>query len=67
MKLKTIEEYNKEKQKFYDFMNNNRTGIACPQCGDEMLETNPGVILTSNPPQKNVHCPTCKYKSYILA
>jgi DNA-directed RNA polymerase subunit RPC12/RpoP len=43
------------------------TGIQCPQCGDELLETNPGTLLMSNPPQKNVHCPTCKYKSYIIA
>jgi len=43
------------------------TGVQCPNCGDELIETNPGVILTSYPEQKSVHCQNCKYSNYILA
>jgi DNA-directed RNA polymerase subunit RPC12/RpoP len=43
------------------------TGIACPHCGDELQDTNPSVVTTSLPPQKAVHCNTCKFKSFIVA
>lgn len=67
MKLKSIEEYNKERMTFFSNNVQVNTGIACPQCGDEMKESNPGMILLSNPPKKTVHCDTCKYSSFILA
>ena len=41
-------------------------GIACPMCKGELVDTNPGVILTSNPPQKNVHCPVCAWSGHRL-
>ena len=65
--MKTIEEHNKERINSFRVLEKVGTGIQCPQCGDELLETNPGTLLMSNPPQKIVHCPTCKYKSYIIA
>lgn len=37
-------------------------GIACPECGEELFDTNQMVTLTSNPPQKNIHCSSCDYK-----
>ena len=37
-------------------------GLACPLCGEELIDTNPGIILISNPPQKEIHCSNCAYK-----
>lgn len=36
-------------------------GIACPECGKELVDTNPSVTLTSNPPQKRVGCRRCRW------
>jgi DNA-directed RNA polymerase subunit RPC12/RpoP len=62
--MKTLEEYEEEKRKLRF---EHGTGIQCPACGDELVESDPGVILTSNPPRKTVHCQTCKYKNTITA
>jgi predicted RNA-binding Zn-ribbon protein involved in translation (DUF1610 family) len=42
-------------------------GIACPKCGEELMDTNPNMTLTSHPAQKNVHCPKCGYTGYRIA
>jgi len=39
-------------------------GVKCPKCGEELMDTYPNMILTSDPPQKNVHCPKCDHKGY---
>jgi len=39
-------------------------GIACPKCGNELMDTNPMMTLTSHPAKKDVHCPKCEYKGY---
>jgi len=39
-------------------------GIACPKCGAELFDSFPGIVLASNPPQKNIHCDKCGYKGY---
>lgn len=41
-----------------------KNGCICPNCGEELYDTNPSIILTSHPAQKNVHCNTCNYKGY---
>lgn len=62
--MKTIEEYEAEKS----FLRNNQgTGIQCPACGDELIESNPNHILLTYPARKAVHCQTCKYKNTITA
>ena len=65
--MKDISEHNREKYKHLIEKLSYKTGIQCPHCGEEMLETNPSVLLMSKPPQKNVHCPSCKYKTYIVS
>jgi len=67
VKLKSIEEYNKERMTFFSNNIEANTGIACPQCGDQLKESNPGMLLMSNPPRKSVRCDTCNYSSSILA
>ena len=62
--MKTLEEYEAEKIQLREKQG---TGIQCPACGDELVLSNPYFVLTSYPPQKAVHCPTCKYKNTITA
>lgn len=62
--MKTVDEYEEEKRLARQ---NHGTGIQCPQCGDELIESNPLMILTTYPARKAVHCPTCKYQNTITA
>jgi transposase len=68
--MKTLSEHNAEKEKAYhemQIMNDpHPNGIACPECGHELWDLHPMVILTSDPPQKEVFCPKCKYHGYRL-
>jgi hypothetical protein len=43
-----------------------RNGIACPKCGNELMDSNPMATLTSHPAQKDVHCSKCEYKGYRI-
>ena len=56
LRLKSLEEHNEERSKYWRgaITLERKNGIACPLCGDELLDTNHMVTLTSNPPQKNV-------------
>jgi hypothetical protein len=62
--MKTIEEYEEEKRLLRE---RHGTGIQCPACGDELVLSEPGIVLLSNPPRKKVHCNTCKYHNTITA
>ena len=39
-------------------------GIACPDCGEELMDKTPAMILSSYPPQKNTVCSKCDYVGY---
>jgi DNA-directed RNA polymerase subunit RPC12/RpoP len=43
-----------------------RNGIACPKCGNELMDSNPMMTLTSHPAKKNVHCSKCGYTGYRI-
>lgn len=64
--MKTVEEHNKSRRVRYDNYDD-RSGIQCPHCGDEMKYSEPSVMLLSYPPQKHVHCDSCKYKTTVIA
>ena len=36
-------------------------GHTCPKCKGKLRDSYPNTILTSDPPQKNVHCSECDY------
>ena len=68
--LKPLDEHNSEAWSTQTgwFSNEPRpNGIACPKCGNELMDTNPMMTLTSHPAQKNVHCPKCGYTGYRIA
>jgi hypothetical protein len=68
--LKSLDEYNGERVQYHFNLMSEQprlNGIACPKCGEELVDTNPMVTLTSYPPQKNVNCLKCEYIGYRIA
>lgn len=41
------------------------TGIACPECGEELQSTR--TMLMSNPPKIPLVCPNCKFRTTVVA
>lgn len=39
-----------------------KNGIACPNCGAELFDSNIFEIRSSHPPQYRTHCESCDYK-----
>lgn len=39
-----------------------KNGIACPNCGAELFDSNVFVKLSSYPPQHRTHCESCDYQ-----
>lgn len=68
--LKDLQEYNAEKMEWHTNMGDTsprKNGIACPECGGELYDSAPNVTLTSNPPQKHIHCDNCDYNGTRIA
>jgi len=69
--MKSLKEFNAERwedHRSIQELNKSRpNGIACPQCGKELWDSDPTVTLTSYPAQKNVYCPACGYNGYRIA
>lgn len=40
----------------------NTNGIECPNCGEELYDSDDGVVLLSSPGQKHILCYNCNYK-----
>jgi len=65
VKLTSLEESNSINRKQYE----NKyapvpNGISCPDCGEELVDSRPGVRLLSSPPKTNTACTSCDYKGY---
>jgi len=68
--MKTLEDHNRERGEIHNEANSKKpvkNGIACPNCGDELLDSSPMNLLLSNPPKKDVHCDSCGFKNYRIA
>jgi len=64
MELKSLAEHNTHMQnlQMWDSIVQSRpNGIACPECGKELLDTNPNFALLTSPVQYRVHCSACDY------
>lgn len=68
MVLKSLEGHNKEAREHYRDMDKypRSNGLACPNCGRELMDSDP-MMLTSSPPQRNVHCSGCGFIGYRVA
>ncbi len=69
-RLISLEEHNEIiRQSAHDpFCNESMpNGVACPDCGDELYDTMPNMMLSMMPPKKHVHCRKCGYRGGRLA
>lgn len=68
--MKSLEEYNKERMRlWFNILQKNTNkpnGLECPKCGKELHDTNPGIVLTSQPPKIKIHCPSCGYTGFRI-
>ena len=71
--MKSLEQHNEDRRRALDNIKLPRArgpqpnGIACPECGHELVDPYPEATLMSNPPQKSVSCPQCPFTGYRLA
>ena len=68
--LKILDEHNSQATTFQTNMYQNKpqpNGISCPSCGEELMDTNPMITLTSFPAKKDVNCSKCNYTGYRVA
>lgn len=62
MPLKPLDEFNAERSESYAIASKpHPNGIACPKCGAECVDSNPGITLTSNPPRAMIACSKCDF------
>lgn len=40
-----------------------KNGLACPKCGNELIDSSPGYVLYSAPPKTKIHC-DCGFTGY---
>ena len=62
-KLISLEEHNKRATQPNETGGN---GIACPNCGSELFDSNNSIVLTSYPLQYGIFCKQCDYKGTRL-
>ena len=65
--METLDEYNRRKlnqRQYFNAASPHPNGIACPQCGAELWDSDACIILLSDPPQRNVRCPSCMHVGY---
>ena len=70
--LKSLDEFNAERRRVIEeidhaFCGPHGNGIACPSCGQELVDSHRHLILNSSPPQKGIHCQSCDYRGYRVA
>lgn len=69
VELISLEDHNRKAWANIDMTHNGpqRNGIECPQCKQELYDTDLLTVLTSYPPKKEIHCDNCGYKGYRIA
>ena len=60
-----LEEHNRKRQQSY-CREPTPNGISCPECGAELLDSNPDIVLTTYPARYSIHCSSCEYHGYRL-
>jgi transcription initiation factor IIE alpha subunit len=63
--LISLDNYTRSKLESYRIKELMLTGIACPECGEELQYSDHGTMLSS-PPKKRVNCTECDYKGIII-
>lgn len=69
--MKKLDQHNAERRaslEAFSRQGERFNGIICPKCDKcELVDTQPNVTLTSDPPQKTIACRGCGYTGYRLA
>jgi transcription elongation factor Elf1 len=68
--MKTLSQHNQERERMREAFNRQKqrpNDIECPKCGRELVDIDPNVTLTCDPPQKAIKCLSCGYSGYRLA
>ncbi len=77
--MKNLEEFNQGRHEYYQEMLKcqpissyyngppDRGQIACPKCGNELIDTNPDEEHTTYPPKMDIHCSKCKFEGYRIS
>ena len=60
-KPKILESLESHNAKFTSKFVAKGNGIACPNCGKELYDSNPLIMLTSFPAKYAIHCKNCNY------
>lgn len=63
-KLESLEDFNKRIIDEYKENQPSGNGISCPDCGCELIDSNPSMRFLSNPSQTGVVCRGCNYQGY---
>lgn len=68
-KLMSLKDFNSVAQAMnhHDYTQPKQNGIACPNCDEELWDTNPMETLLTMPPQKRIHCTSCVFTGYRMA
>ena len=40
-------------------------GVACDRCGGELYNSEPGIMLMTDPPKITVRCSKCDFSGYM--
>lgn len=63
--LEPLEEHNERMIKSHYISNTTcPNNLACPKCGEELLDSDQSISLTSWPAKKSIHCLKCDFKGY---
>lgn len=65
--LISLEDFNRSRTAGIRQTTNQPNGIACPDCGKELVDPHPSHVLACNPPKTDVTCPSCGYRGYRYA
>lgn len=63
--MKTLKEFNIEPEYDEGYMPvDYKTGVACDECGTDMVLVVPGIVIQSFPIMQEVKCPACNYTGF---
>jgi hypothetical protein len=68
-KLIPLNEYNEAKIAAHNLSIkrwNVPNGLACPECGCELVDVDPMMVLGGQPPQLDVFCTSCRFQGYRI-
>lgn len=66
--MKSLDEFNKDRLEIIEFQTSpHPNGIECPECGGELWDSNPTMMLMSHPARMSVHCPICHWAGSRVA